>query len=80
MLWRTVPLAAIVVCTSALSNAQWVQWEGNEHWYRVIDGGISWLDAKDAAEEAGGYLATITSQEEDLLSQLNRNRMENWSW
>lgn len=30
---------------------------------------ISWFDAKDAAEEMGGYLATIVSQEEEAFVQ-----------
>src|SRR5262249_35620494 len=35
----------------------------NGHYYKVISvpGGITWLDAKAAAEALGGYLATITS-------------------
>jgi len=48
-----------------------VQWKvedgGNGHYYEVVSvpGGISWTDAKAAAELGGGYLATITSQEEN---------------
>ena len=40
---------------------------GNGHFYEAVDlgTGISWNDAKTAAEAAGGYLATITSAGED---------------
>ena len=47
---------------------QWTVAEGgNGHFYEAVDLGIevSWDDAKSAAEAAGGYLATITSAEED---------------
>ncbi|MDF7824402.1 lectin-like protein [Pontiellaceae bacterium B12227] len=38
----------------------------NGHLYKAVyvPGGISWSDAKVAAEKAGGYLATITSMDE----------------
>jgi hypothetical protein len=48
-----------------------VQWSisdgGNSHWYDVILdlNGISWTDAQHAAYNKGGYLATITSEEEN---------------
>jgi hypothetical protein len=44
---------------------------GNGHFYQVvvINGGISWSDAKKSAEEAGGYLATITSADEEIWIQ-----------
>jgi hypothetical protein len=40
---------------------------GNGHIYQVVatPEGISWSDAKEVAEAAGGYLATITSEEEN---------------
>ncbi len=52
-------------------NAAPVQWEisagGNGHWYEVIlvPTGISWTAARDAAIARGGYLATITSAQEN---------------
>jgi len=48
-----------------------VQWEvadgGNGHYYEAIvaSPGITWGQAKDYAELAGGYLVTITSQAEN---------------
>ena len=50
-----------------------VQWSeaiaGNGHWYEVVSapGGITWTDAKRAAEAKGGYLATITSAKENAF-------------
>ncbi len=40
---------------------------GNDHYYEVVvrENGISWTDAKAEAEAQGGYLATITSQDEN---------------
>ena len=34
------------------------------HTYQVVVADVSWEEAKNAAQEAGGYLAVITSQEE----------------
>jgi|GEM_PF-1501706 len=44
-----------------------VQWPGNGHLYQAIATAepITWTQARQAAEEAGGYLATITSPEEN---------------
>jgi len=45
-----------------------VQWEENGHWYEVVvipEPGISWSQAQAAAVAQGGYLATITSAEEN---------------
>jgi len=41
--------------------------EGNGHSYRVINQSISWTDARRYAEERGGYLATITSRDEQAF-------------
>jgi len=42
---------------------------GNGHFYEVISApdGIFWTDAKNSAELMGGYLATITSEAEDIF-------------
>ena len=48
-----------------------IQWSaaagGNDHYYELVDAGtfVAWLDAQAAAQAAGGYLATITSAEEN---------------
>ncbi len=46
-----------------------VQWTDNGHWYEAVSvpGGITWFDAYDASVAAGGYLATITSDEENAF-------------
>ena len=50
----------------------------NNHRYEIFDEGLTWEEAKKACEEKGGYLATITSQEEQkyiekLISGGNKN-------
>jgi hypothetical protein len=51
------------------SNAAPVQWPvsdgGNGHWYDRIDISSTWHDAKSQSEDVGGYLATLTTEEED---------------
>jgi hypothetical protein len=44
-----------------------VRWSGNGHSYQAVATAkpISWSEANDAAEQAGGYLVTITSAEEN---------------
>ena len=41
-----------------------LRWSGNGHYYQFVDSWLSWTDAKADAEAAGGYLVTITSQDE----------------
>ena len=49
-------------------GAEPIEWAledgGNGHWYERIDDPLTWSEAKTAAEELGGYLATITSTDE----------------
>jgi hypothetical protein len=55
---------------AAASAFQWKSTDGgNDHWYEVVkvDSGISWTNAKAAAEGKGGHLATITSAEEQIF-------------
>jgi hypothetical protein len=55
-----------------------VQWRaehgGNGHWYQLVfEGHPSWTQARLLAEQRGGHLATLTSQEEnDLAGRLSR--------
>ncbi len=64
-------LLAVVglICGAAIeAHAEPVQWSGNGHWYEGVvapAGNITWTDARDAAVARGGYLATLTSAEED---------------
>lgn len=62
----------LILCLSMNSVfAQPVQWKikdgGNGHYYEVVkaDEVISWLDASSSADCLGGYLATVTSEEEN---------------
>ncbi|NCC50109.1 MAG: hypothetical protein EOM20_02725 [Spartobacteria bacterium] len=47
--------------------------DGTQHWYRVVSApaGITWLAARNAAIDSGGYLACLTStQENDFVFHL----------
>jgi hypothetical protein len=65
----TVLFTVIVsLCPAAL--VEWtVESGGNGHSYEIIKdlSGITWLDAKVAAENLGGHLATITSEAENIF-------------
>lgn len=63
-----------LTCFAAMtSTAQISQWPaadgGNDHWYQVIatPQGINWIDAQLAADAAGGYLVSLTTEEENLF-------------
>ena len=60
-------ISLLIFCSS--SWAAPIQWSGNNHWYEAIyvPSKIKWTDAKIAAETAGGYLATATSQSENTF-------------
>ena len=64
-------LAALLDCERTW--AQLVEWPvaegGNGHFYEVVQrvGGITWGNANLAATNRGGYLATITSAEENAF-------------
>ena len=74
---------ALVLAGSGIVVAQdAVQWRvedgGNGHWYQlVVSGSIQWFDARDAASEAGGYLASSTSPNEDSFLVDLANRSDN---
>ncbi len=59
--------------TSISAPSEWVQWDvssgGNGHWYKPVPGfpGITWTRANELAQAEGGYLATLTSAEEDAF-------------
>jgi hypothetical protein len=57
-----------MVGTSYAAPVQWTAGTGaNGHFYDVILSNITWTEASLAAVGAGGYLATITSQEEQAF-------------
>ena len=52
-----------------------------EYFYEVVKSDMSWLEAKSACEAKGGYLATISSQEEfDRISQLAADSGLTYLW
>lgn len=62
----------VFVLTAGFVSAQeleWVTWDsadgGNDHEYAVIMQEATWLEQKAAAEALGGYLATVSSAEEE---------------
>jgi hypothetical protein len=57
------------MAASKLAGAQTTVWPVNGHAYRavLVPAGISWTDAKAAAQAAGGYLATVTSSAENAF-------------
>lgn len=59
--------AILLLCANA--NATPVKWAaGNGHLYEIVSTPYTdWTAAKTAAEEKGGYLATITSAEENAF-------------
>lgn len=60
-----------------LRNADAVEVDG--HYYKIYTGSYTWEEAKAKCEKAGGYLATITSQDEqDFIDGLNKNYEEMW--
>lgn len=55
--------------------------EYNGHFYKVYDYSISWKDANTACVEMGGYLATLTSaDEEKFVYDLLKNGTKNYYW
>ena len=67
-MFRSLALVPVLSITAAQqATAVPVQWGGNGHWYEPVAVGefISWDDANQAATDAGGYLVTITSAEEN---------------
>ncbi len=55
---------------AGIANATPVQWAGNGHWYDYVQYQSTWDEAKSDAETQlfsglNGYLATLTSQEEN---------------
>ena len=64
-------LALLPLLSSTLTGSQLVEWPivqgGNGHFYELVPaaGGITWGNANTAATNSGGYLATITSAEEN---------------
>ena len=68
---------SVATCAGAILNliaadpalADLVQWKTNGHYYEVVvaSEGITWTEARLAAQARGGYLATLTSRPENLF-------------
>jgi hypothetical protein len=78
-------LTTPMLCFSAPS--EWVQWDvssgGNGHWYKPVPGfpGLTWTFANELAQAEGGYLATITSAEENaFVFSLVANDPQYWNF
>ena len=84
---RTITLLLIMALFCPFADAKTVQWPvsegGNGHVYEVVvvPESIMWVDAKRLAEQKGGYLATITSQDENdfVFSLINDRQYWNGS-
>jgi hypothetical protein len=78
--YATLALTTILF-TSRIAAAQRTEWPVNGHSYQAVlaPGGISWTDAKKAAEHAGGYLATITSNTENAFVFALVDHPEYWN-
>jgi len=66
-------VALVSLCLSTAASAVPIQWTvssgGNGHWYDLYEAPslISWGAAQQFAQSSGGYLATITSSEENAF-------------
>ena len=82
---QTVATLMLLGATALLvgpAQAEPVRWSGNGHRYEVVvvPEGITWLDAKAAASARGGYLATLTSAEENrFVWSLIANQPRVWT-
>lgn len=95
MLVCAVPVGVIGTKAGAVANIPSDAVEFNGHYYLVyLDSKIGWHDAQKACEDVGGYLATISSEEENqfiynLVSSYNvscwlgatdEQEEGNWKW
>ena len=52
----------------------------NGHKYALYQKNCSWLEAKSLAEQSGGHLMTITSQEEQNIANDLIGKVNAWAW
>lgn len=76
----------VTVLASQTALAALTQWRvdqgGNGHWYEAVvnASAVTWEAARTEAESRGGYLATLTSAQEDaFVWGLVANRPELWA-
>jgi subtilisin-like proprotein convertase family protein len=64
----TVTTNAVEACPPPSTNSGWTQWSGNGHWYKAVaTTNITWNQASQIASNECGYLATITSSNENAF-------------
>ncbi len=66
-------LVVLSLFTLPTQGASRLVWENNGHSYQRIENAVTWLEAKTYCQSQGGYLATITSEEENdfIFSQIS---------
>ena len=55
----------VFFCSPIYADSHILQNPANHHWYQRLDTQKTWHDAKAYCESLGGYLATLTSPEEN---------------
>jgi hypothetical protein len=60
-------LVSFIVLPANCVAAAPIQWEGNGHFYELVETPLTWSEARAAAQAKGGYLATVTSPEENAF-------------
>jgi hypothetical protein len=61
--WSTIPSAVEVIEPVSFKLPS-----GETHWYQTVylpEGGVNWVQAQELAEQKGGYLVSLHSQEEN---------------
>jgi hypothetical protein len=80
----TADIASVIEWDQDPRIKQWrIEDGGNGHWYEAVAApdGISWFDAAFSARYSGGYLATLTSAEEDQFVSFTVADPEYlWNW
>ena len=61
-------------------NSTFIQFSENNHWYKAFDYLKEWGNAKLYCEALGGYLATLTSAEENYFVYNNLNKYNKSYW
>ena len=65
---KTIPLVlSVIIFIVGPVFASPVQWAGNNHWYDLVylDPVLDWEDAREMAENDGGYLVTLINEDEN---------------
>ena len=69
-------IISLELCLTMLANLS--RWSTNGHFYQVTDATKTWTDARDTSLVIGGYLATITSAEENTFVRNVYPSVELW--